>query len=88
MTKEDRLNDINDYIHYLDDTYAEIMKTLDINKVKVTALGFSQQKKVIYFSGDKCSWQVAGRKEERNQIPLYLNFLFNLTIIVFCVIIN
>jgi predicted esterase len=42
MTKEDRLNDINDYIHYLDDTYAEIMKTLDINRVKVTALGFSQ----------------------------------------------
>jgi predicted esterase len=42
MTKEDRLNDINDYIHYLDDTYAEIMKNLDINKVKVTALGFSQ----------------------------------------------
>ena len=42
MTKEDRLNDINDYIHYLDDTYAEIMKPLDINRIKVTALGFSQ----------------------------------------------
>lgn len=42
MTKEDRLNDIKDYVHYLDDTYAEIMKDLDINKVKVTALGFSQ----------------------------------------------
>ena len=42
MTKEDRLKDIDDYILYLDDTYAEVMKTLDINKVKVTALGFSQ----------------------------------------------
>lgn len=42
MTKEDRLNDINDYIHYLDATYAQVMKTLDINRVKVTALGFSQ----------------------------------------------
>ena len=42
MTKEDRLNDINVYIHYLDETYAEVMKTLDMNRVKVTALGFSQ----------------------------------------------
>jgi predicted esterase len=41
MTKEDRADDIDDYIHYLDDVYKEVMATID-QPVKITAFGFSQ----------------------------------------------
>lgn len=40
MTKEDRLNEIKDYISYLDTLYN--LLGLDVQGAKVTALGFSQ----------------------------------------------
>jgi len=54
MTKEDRLDDINDYIIYLDNIYAEIMDQLDIDGVKVNALGFSQGTATV------CRWVLNG----------------------------
>lgn len=42
MTKEDRVNEIKDYLNYLNELYSHITKGKDINKVKVNLLGFSQ----------------------------------------------
>lgn len=41
MTKEDRLNDIDNYVTYLEAVYSQVKSQLDEN-VKVTLLGFSQ----------------------------------------------
>jgi predicted esterase len=41
MTKEDRLDDISDYVNFLDDVHNEVMKQLSPG-VKVNVLGFSQ----------------------------------------------
>ena len=41
MTKEDRLNDIDNYLVYLEAVYADVIKRLNKN-VKVTLFGFSQ----------------------------------------------
>lgn len=41
MTKEDRTDDISDYVHFLDNVYDEVMKELS-KDVKVHVLGFSQ----------------------------------------------
>ncbi len=41
MTKEDRLNEIDDYVEYLDTLYKEIFKNLSLG-YKVNVLGFSQ----------------------------------------------
>ena len=41
MTKEDRLNDIDNYLHYLKAVYDEVKAQLNPN-VKVTLFGFSQ----------------------------------------------
>ncbi len=42
MTREDRLNEIADYIRYLDALHAEILRDLGRNAVRVRLLGFSQ----------------------------------------------
>lgn len=42
MTREDRLNEINDYVNYLDRLYKHIFLEIDPARVSVTALGFSQ----------------------------------------------
>jgi predicted esterase len=42
MTRADREAEIDDYVNYLDDLYAEIMGDLVGRKVNVTVLGFSQ----------------------------------------------
>ncbi|HEY8164868.1 MAG TPA: hypothetical protein VIF83_04865 [Gemmatimonadaceae bacterium] len=42
MTREDRENEIADYVAYLDDVYAKIFESVDRNSVRVTVLGFSQ----------------------------------------------
>lgn len=41
MTKEDRLNEIKDYVNYLDDVY-ELFDLEQYPETKITALGFSQ----------------------------------------------
>ncbi len=42
MTREDRLNDIQDYVLYLDAVYQQIFEQVDRSSVKVSVLGFSQ----------------------------------------------
>lgn len=42
MTREDRENEIADYVSYLDTLYDEIMSKMNAQKVSVTVLGFSQ----------------------------------------------
>ena len=42
MTREDRMHEIQDYIRYLDNLYAEIRFTLKKPPEKIMALGFSQ----------------------------------------------
>lgn len=42
MTKEDRGNDIKDYVNYLNAVYAEVFSSLKNKKVKINVLGFSQ----------------------------------------------
>lgn len=42
MTREDRDNEIVDYVNYLDRLYEDVMSQLDANKVRVNVLGFSQ----------------------------------------------
>ncbi|MCP5104392.1 MAG: alpha/beta hydrolase [bacterium] len=54
MTKEDRLNDINDYIIYLDKVYGEVMDGLDADSVRVNLLGFSQG------TATACRWALQG----------------------------
>ena len=42
MTTEDRLNDIEDYIQFLDTLYEEVKQSLQNPNVKIHVLGFSQ----------------------------------------------
>lgn len=42
MTREDRLNEIRDYVDYLNAVYNEICKSFDSAGVKIFVLGFSQ----------------------------------------------
>ncbi len=42
MTKEDRLNDIQDYVYYLDQVYREVFSNRDPQKARIHILGFSQ----------------------------------------------
>lgn len=42
MTREDRLNDIKDYVIFLDAVYQQIFDQMDRSSVKVSVLGFSQ----------------------------------------------
>ncbi len=50
MTREDRLHEIDDYVHYLDAVYGD----LELPKARVTALGFSQGSATI------CRWATFG----------------------------
>lgn len=42
MTKEDRLNEINDYVNYLDKIYYELSTRYDLSQSEIHLLGFSQ----------------------------------------------
>ncbi|MEO5904828.1 MAG: phospholipase [Gemmatimonadaceae bacterium] len=42
MTREDRENEIVDYVNYLDRLYEKVIGELDMTKVRVNVLGFSQ----------------------------------------------
>ena len=42
MTKEDRLNEIDDQVEYLDRLLEHFQNSVDTSKVKITLLGFSQ----------------------------------------------
>jgi predicted esterase len=53
MTKEDRLNDIEDYVNYLDQVYASIVETH--KSAQVGLLGFSQG------AATACRWMAQGK---------------------------
>ena len=55
MTREDRLNDIQDYVRYLDSVYEEILGTADRSRVQFNILGFSQGVATV------ARWVVASR---------------------------
>ena len=42
MTKDDRLNEIRDYIRYLDSIYNMVNTSIDLKNIEVNLLGFSQ----------------------------------------------
>ncbi len=42
MTKEDRENEISDYLNYLNKLFEKLFSQIDFNKVKLNVLGFSQ----------------------------------------------
>ena len=51
MTKEDRLNEIADYVNYLDELYRHLFESLSRSSVRVHVVGFSQGA-----AGHVCSW--------------------------------
>lgn len=55
MTREDRLNEIRDYIDYLDKVYAEVRKGVDGGELTAGVLGFSQG------VATACRWAAMGR---------------------------
>ncbi len=54
MTKEDRLNEIEDYLGFLNTLHAHIFKRLYRENVKITVLGFSQGTATV------CRWLTEG----------------------------
>jgi len=52
MTKEDRLNEIKDYINFLNKIHSEVISQLKIKDVKISLLGFSQG------AATACRWVV------------------------------
>lgn len=54
MTREDRLNEIADYVRYLDAVYADVFASLDRARVRVHVLGFSQG------TATACRWVALG----------------------------
>lgn len=42
MTKYERDSEIEDYINYLNQLYEKVLKGIDVNKLKINILGFSQ----------------------------------------------
>ncbi|MBA4407767.1 phospholipase [bacterium] len=57
MTKEDRENEIKDYVNYLDSVYDEVTKHCFWGKVKITVLGFSQG------TATACRWILKGKNK-------------------------
>jgi predicted esterase len=42
MTREERLNEIEDYVQYLNQLYTAVLADMDISKISINILGFSQ----------------------------------------------
>ncbi|MCE3279752.1 MAG: phospholipase/Carboxylesterase [Bacteroidetes bacterium] len=61
MTKEDRSDDIHDYVNYLDTVYKEVISSLN-KKVKINVLGFSQGTATV------CRWLTKGSSTADNLI--------------------
>ena len=57
MTKEDRENEIKDYVNYLDSVYDDVIKFGLLSKTKVTVLGFSQG------TATACRWISKGKSK-------------------------
>lgn len=57
MTKEDRENEIKDYVNYLDSVYEEVNNLEFLSKIKITVLGFSQG------AATACRWISKGKSK-------------------------
>lgn len=57
MTSEDRENEINDYVNYLDEVYNEVLNNIDSKPDKIIFLGFSQG------GATATRWAVNGKSE-------------------------
>lgn len=74
MTKEERLNDIDDYVNYLDQIYWNELQRFDISKVIINFLGFSQG------CATACRWLALGNSTAHNlfliggSLPLDIDF--------------
>ncbi len=55
MTKDERLHDINDYIHYLNSLYSRLTTGIDLENIQVNILGFSQGAATV------CRWVADGQ---------------------------
>jgi predicted esterase len=64
MTKENRENEIIDYVNYLDSVYDEVIKCGMFSRANVTVLGFSQG------AATACRWFVIG-KSKINRLILW-----------------
>lgn len=62
MTKEDREDDIKDYVNYLDGVYSEIVPSLKNKNLKISVLGFSQGTATV------CRWLTSGKSRADNMI--------------------
>jgi predicted esterase len=54
MTKEDRENEIIDYVNYLDSVYIDVLSRIPRKKIKIAVLGFSQG------TATACRWLTLG----------------------------
>jgi len=81
MIKEERENEINDFVNYLDSVYDEVIKYGLFRNAKITVLGFSQG------TATACRWITKGRsKIDRlilwgGGIPADVNLQSSLTIL-------
>ncbi|MFQ5605087.1 MAG: alpha/beta hydrolase [bacterium] len=57
MTREDRLQEIADYVRYLDAVYKEVVADIEHDEVKVVVLGFSQGTAAV------CRWLMLGNAQ-------------------------
>ena len=64
MTKEDRENDILDYVNYLNAVYVEVLSSLINKNVKINVLGFSQGTATV------CRW-LANEKVKADSLILW-----------------
>jgi predicted esterase len=68
MTKEDREDDIFDYVNYLDLLYDEVLATLKNKKIKIVMLGFSQGTATV------CRW-IANKRSHVDRLILWAGSL-------------
>lgn len=68
MTKEDREDDILDYVNYLDLLYNEVLATLKHKKIKIVVLGFSQGTATV------CRW-IANKRSPVDALILWAGSL-------------
>lgn len=64
MTKEDRLEEIKDYINYLNEVYDEVIAPFKRQKIKINVLGFSQGTATV------CRW-VTDKKAKVDNLILW-----------------
>jgi predicted esterase len=64
MTKEDRADDIRDYVNYLDLVYSEVLAKIKNKNVKTNVLGFSQGTATV------CRW-IANKASNADRLILW-----------------